>query len=402
MRALGSDSHRPLFLKAAARKAVCLILLLVGGSCCIVLEAERHPFHTKTFERISKASCSACGYLSAAEVWPRTQPRSSSSFWGPRSQGRQGTSIRTSTSGVRSHLRLNKGFQSLRAAEGTATPGLIPEKQQHEREAESPPQIDLARALQLLEAASGEDPLPNTSPRKEGDDGVSSRSPRTPKGPHEEMDMRGKRRLSVIFNCMLHACERQGDALGGFEVYRQMQTLGVPPDEATFHSVAALMERTGEYNGMIKVGVYTKVLTYWSPCAPQRTNAIQGACFVYFSCSYWITCSRKDVNHLFLCWGWQLAAAVKPALLLLLSNYRNSCSGRFVRLLLPSALLKRLQQQRFLMLLLGCSSRTSIFQRRRPHSSRPFPLVSMHPLCLAAVLLEGTRRRYSSTLNFLP
>ncbi|XP_026189936.1 chromatin modification-related protein EAF1 [Cyclospora cayetanensis] len=71
--------------------------------------------------------------------------------------------------------------------------------------------------------------------------------------PVPKAGMGEKQRLAVIFNCLLHACERQGDALGGFEVYRQMKATGAPPDEATFHSVAALLERSGEQHGMLKL-----------------------------------------------------------------------------------------------------------------------------------------------------
>ncbi|KAL8431288.1 hypothetical protein ACSSS7_005373 [Eimeria intestinalis] len=117
--------------------------------------------------------------------------------------------------------------------------------QELQREEDFSPPIDLARALQLLEAASsGGLPFPGEA-KAQGPTGAA-------KGPLGDPTLKERKRLAVIFNCMLHACERQGDALGGFEVYRQMQAVRAPPDSATFHSLAVLMERAGETNGMMK------------------------------------------------------------------------------------------------------------------------------------------------------
>ncbi|CDJ42013.1 hypothetical protein, conserved [Eimeria tenella] len=122
------------------------------------------------------------------------------------------------------------------------------QQQEKQQQADDTPQIDLARALQLLEAAStGGPPI-----GEEGALWVSS-AVKNPPGSPKRQGMGEKKRLAVIFNCMLHACERQGDSLGGFEVYKQMRASGAPPDDATFHSIAALMERAGEYHGMLKL-----------------------------------------------------------------------------------------------------------------------------------------------------
>ncbi|OEH75632.1 hypothetical protein cyc_02114 [Cyclospora cayetanensis] len=120
------------------------------------------------------------------------------------------------------------------------------QQQKQDGSAAAPPQIDLARAFQLLEAVSSGGPPLFASSQGGGTAGSEMPVPKAGMGE--------KQRLAVIFNCLLHACERQGDALGGFEVYRQMKATGAPPDEATFHSVAALLERSGEQHGMLKVG----------------------------------------------------------------------------------------------------------------------------------------------------
>ena len=223
-----------------------LLLLLQQRHQAAASAGAKCPFNS-TINRAPALWSASPGFLLPAARWGMPACSSSSSKRSSRSSITRDCTRRSGSSGVDWHFNNKRNFVGVRSlAPSNSHNSFLQEPQHHDDEI---PQIDLARALQLLEAASSGGPAFGAEAAIWGPPGNGA-----PQNNSSQRSMGEKKRLAVIFNCMLHACERQGDALGGFEVYRQMRATGAPPDEATFHSVAALMERAGEYNGMLKVG----------------------------------------------------------------------------------------------------------------------------------------------------
>lgn len=88
-------------------------------------------------------------------------------------------------------------------------------------------EFDLQRAMQLIEET-----MPASRDSSEGNE-VSGNTKTAP--------------MTVLYNCLLHGCERQEDILGAIEMYQHMRRNKVKPDMATFRSLAALLERSGHF-----------------------------------------------------------------------------------------------------------------------------------------------------------
>lgn len=219
----------------------CVLLLLLLHQTTAAAGANC-PFNIRTCTIPARTSTPSA-FLYPFARWAKPARTSISN---PRSN-KEDCDRSSGSSGVYRHCKNKRSFIPVPSAAASNSHNDFPQREKQQQD-DGTPQIDLARALQLLEAASSGGPHTEPEAAVWGPSGSG-----TPNNNPSQRGMGEKKRLAVIFNCMLHACERQGDALGGFEVYRQMRSTGAPPDEATFHSVASLLERAGEYHGMLKV-----------------------------------------------------------------------------------------------------------------------------------------------------